>query len=46
MMPNDILWCAKDFDPKTETFRHNAECPDISHLNGKEKSWVNDILTG
>lgn len=49
MIPIDILWYAKYFDPKTETFKHSAEYPDIvSDLNlliGEEKSRVNDILT-
>lgn len=49
MLPINIIWYACDFDSRTETFKFNAEHPDIVRdLNliiGKEKARVNDILT-
>ncbi|WP_461791700.1 Arm DNA-binding domain-containing protein [Pedobacter sp.] len=49
MLPINIIWYARDFDSRTETFKFNDEHPDIVRdLNlivGKEKARVNDILT-
>lgn len=49
MLPIDVVWFAADFDTKTETFKHNAQHPevvrDLNLIIGKEKSRANDILT-